>query len=202
MRILSSEIRMLNGNEGLGTAAGNKAIECQLSYFASAKLPFRIVPTSCRSQCANIRPCGKFGRVHFSRLRMHPTIIPAGSITPDATIWLFEIQWVTNDCMLSVEGRRGDMTETTFTFRLDRALKAAFTAIADEQDLSAAQLLRRMMRDAVEDHQEASAHERWQQREIGDAMREANVTGGMNVPNQAIKDDWQRRKDEIDRDPA
>jgi hypothetical protein len=43
------------------------------------------------------------------------------------------------------------MTEVTFTFRLDLALKAAFTAIAEDQDLSAAHLLRRMMREAVED---------------------------------------------------
>lgn len=94
------------------------------------------------------------------------------------------------------------MTEVTFTFRLDPALKAAFTTMAEEQDLSAAQVLRKLMRDAVEDHQESAAHERWQRREIGDAMREADATRGRNLSNEAIEDDWQRRKDEIRGDDA
>ena len=36
--------------------------------------------------------------------------------------------------------------------------------------MSAAQVLRKMMREAVESHQEAAAHERWLQREIEDAI--------------------------------
>lgn len=92
------------------------------------------------------------------------------------------------------------MTEVTFTFRLDAALKTAFTEMAEEQDLSAAQVLRRMMRDAVEDHREAAAHERWRAREIGDAMHEADATSRVNLPNDAVEDEWQRQKDAFGHD--
>lgn len=91
------------------------------------------------------------------------------------------------------------MTDATFTLRLDAALKAAFTAMAEEQDLSGAQLLRRMMRDAVDDHQEAAAHERWQQREIGDAMFEADSLRVHGASNDAIEDEWIQRKAEVRR---
>lgn len=94
------------------------------------------------------------------------------------------------------------MTEVTFTFRLDLALKAAFTAMAEDQDLSAAHLLRRMMREAVEEHQEAAAHEHWRLREIGDAMHEADATHGLNLPNAAIEEDWEQRKKDIRSDGA
>jgi len=91
------------------------------------------------------------------------------------------------------------MTGTTFTFRVDPTLKAAFTAMAEEQDLSAAHLLRRMMRDAVEDHDEAAAHERWQQREIDDAMHEADSLQLRGASAGAVESEWSKRKAEIGR---
>ncbi|MEH3102182.1 hypothetical protein [Sphingomonas adhaesiva] len=94
------------------------------------------------------------------------------------------------------------MTEVTFTFRLDAALKADFAAMADDQDLSAAQVLRRMMRDAVEDHREAAAHDRWQRREIDDAMHEADGTRSSNPSHDTVADDWRARKDAVARDDA
>lgn len=41
------------------------------------------------------------------------------------------------------------MADSTFTFRVDEALKDAFTAAARERDRSAAQILRAAMRDFV-----------------------------------------------------
>ena len=41
------------------------------------------------------------------------------------------------------------MPDTTFTFRLDDALKAAFAETARAEDRTAAQLLRVLMREAV-----------------------------------------------------
>jgi hypothetical protein len=92
------------------------------------------------------------------------------------------------------------MTDTTLTFRVDCGLKIAFAAMAEEQDMSAAQMLRRLMRDAVEKHEESAAHERWQRREIGDAMQEADVTHGPNLSNDAVETEWQRRKADIGHD--
>ncbi len=41
------------------------------------------------------------------------------------------------------------MSETTFTFRVDNALKGQFTSAAKDRDRSGAQLLRDFMRDVV-----------------------------------------------------
>jgi len=89
------------------------------------------------------------------------------------------------------------MTDVTLTFRLDRRLKEAFVAMAEEQDLSAAQILRKMMREAVEEHQEAAAHERWLQREIEDAMHETGKPRSASMSNEAVEAEWRRDRDEI-----
>lgn len=91
-----------------------------------------------------------------------------------------------------------EMTDATFTFRVDEALKAAFAAMAEQQDLSAAQLLRKMMRDAVEEYEEAVAHERWQRREIGDAMDEGDRLKKHLRPNDFIETEWRELKDEAE----
>jgi hypothetical protein len=89
------------------------------------------------------------------------------------------------------------MTDVTFTFRVDSALKEAFTAMAEKQDLSAAQLLRTMMREAVEKHRQAAAHERWLQREIEDAMHETGKPRSASMSNEAIEAEWRRDQDHI-----
>ncbi len=43
-------------------------------------------------------------------------------------------------------------TTTTFTFRLDPNLKAAFERVAKDKDLSSSQVLRAYMRDYVRKH--------------------------------------------------
>jgi len=90
------------------------------------------------------------------------------------------------------------MTDVTLTFRLDSALKEAFIALADEQDLSAAQVLRRMMREAVEEYQEGAAHERWLRREIEDAMHEARPRGA-SMSNEAVEAEWRHDRDRMAR---
>jgi len=100
---------------------------------------------------------------------------------------------------LSTPSRMGaEMTDATFTFRVDEALKAAFAAMAEQQDLSAAQLLRKMMRDAVEEHEEALAHERWQRREIGDAMDEGDRLKKHLRSNASIETEWRDLQDEVE----
>jgi len=91
------------------------------------------------------------------------------------------------------------MTDVTMTFRLDPILKKAFLAMAEEQDLSAAQILRKMMRGAVEEHQESAAHERWLRREIEDAMHETGKPRSASMSNEAVEAEWRRDRDEIAR---
>jgi len=58
------------------------------------------------------------------------------------------------------------MNETTFTFRVDDALKAEFAKAAKSKDRTGAQLLRDFMRDYVREQQEAAAHDAWFRREV------------------------------------
>ncbi|ECG1392491.1 TPA_asm: hypothetical protein GNB58_005162 [Salmonella enterica subsp. houtenae serovar 45:g,z51:-] len=58
------------------------------------------------------------------------------------------------------------MTEATFTFRVDEALKSEFSQAAKAKDRTGAQLLRDYMRDFVRQQQEAAAHEAWFRREV------------------------------------
>lgn len=89
------------------------------------------------------------------------------------------------------------MTDVTMTFRLDTVLKEAFLAMAKDQDLSAAQILRKMMRRAVEEHVEGAAHERWLRREIEDAMHETSTPRSASMSNEAVEAEWRRDRDEI-----
>lgn len=91
------------------------------------------------------------------------------------------------------------MTDVTFTFRVDSTLEEAFIAMAEEQDLSAAQILRKMMREAVEEHRQGVAHDRWVRREIKSGMREADLPQTPRLSGEAVEDEWQREKDEIKR---
>lgn len=53
-----------------------------------------------------------------------------------------------------------DYKETTFTFRVDADLKAAFTQTAKAQDRSASLLLRDYMRDYVRQHGQTELFDR------------------------------------------
>jgi predicted transcriptional regulator len=58
------------------------------------------------------------------------------------------------------------MSDATFTFRVDDALKRQFTQAAKSRDRSGAQLLRDFMRDFVRQQQEAAEHDAWFRREV------------------------------------
>lgn len=53
------------------------------------------------------------------------------------------------------------MSEATFTFRVDDALKSQFSQAAKSRDRSGAQLLRDFMREVVQQQQEAAKHDAW-----------------------------------------
>jgi hypothetical protein len=89
------------------------------------------------------------------------------------------------------------MADVTFTFRIDAVLKAAFIAMAEERHVSSAQVLRGMIRDAVEQHRQAKAHDRWMLRQIKKAMHDAEDPKAFRMSGESVEDEWERQKDEI-----
>lgn len=67
------------------------------------------------------------------------------------------------------------MSEATFTFRVDQALKSQFAQAAKFRDRSGAQLLRDFMRDFVQQQQEAAEHDAWFRREVQTGIDSANA---------------------------
>ncbi|WP_043700977.1 hypothetical protein [Tepidimonas taiwanensis] len=77
------------------------------------------------------------------------------------------------------------MSESTFTFRVDPALKSAFAAAAKKLDRNAAQLLRDFMRDVVRQQQEAPAHDAWFRRAVQTGLDSANT--GRLIPSAEVE---------------
>lgn len=67
------------------------------------------------------------------------------------------------------------MTEATFTFRVDEALKAEFAQAAKAKDRTGAQLLRDFMRDFVRKQQEVDEYDTWFRRQVQIGLDEADA---------------------------
>ena len=67
------------------------------------------------------------------------------------------------------------MSEATFTFRVDEALKNDFASAAKARDRTGAQLLRDFMRDFVRQQQEAAEHDVWLRRQVQMGLDSANA---------------------------
>lgn len=67
------------------------------------------------------------------------------------------------------------MSEATFTFRVDEALKSEFSTAAKSRDRTAAQLLRDFMRDFVRQQQEAVEYDAWFRRQVQIGLDSANA---------------------------
>jgi predicted transcriptional regulator len=67
------------------------------------------------------------------------------------------------------------MSDATFTFRVDEALKAEFSSAAKARDRNAAQLLRDFMRDFVRQQQDAAEHDTWFRRQVQIGLDSANA---------------------------
>lgn len=67
------------------------------------------------------------------------------------------------------------MSEATFTFRVDEALKNDFARAAKERDRTGAQLLRDFMRDYVQRQQDAAEHDAWFRRQVEIGLAQANA---------------------------
>ncbi|WCE94330.1 CopG family ribbon-helix-helix protein [Acidithiobacillus ferriphilus] len=77
------------------------------------------------------------------------------------------------------------MSEATFTFRVDEALKTEFSTAAKARDRSGAQLLRDFMREFVQQQQEAAAHDTWFRRQVQMGLDSANA--GNLVPAAEVE---------------
>ena len=66
------------------------------------------------------------------------------------------------------------MSDRTFTFRVDDALKQQFTQAAKSRDRSGAQLIRDFMRDFVRQDQEEIEHNAWFRRQVQTGLDSAN----------------------------
>lgn len=85
------------------------------------------------------------------------------------------------------------MAETTFTFRVDQDLKDAFAEAAKAQDRTAAQLLRFLMRQAV-DTQTKSDYDKWFDTEIEAAIKEADDPNTEWVSHDEVRKDWEKQR--------
>ncbi len=80
------------------------------------------------------------------------------------------------------------MTETTFTFRLEEALKQEFATVAKARDRNGAQLLREFMRDFIRQQREAGEHDAWFRRQVQigrDAAEAGDVVSAEEVEAEA-----------------
>ncbi len=77
------------------------------------------------------------------------------------------------------------MSKTTFTFRVDDALKSQFAQAAKSRDRSGAQLLRDFMREFVQQQQEAAEHNTWFRHQVQVGLDSAN-TGNL-VPAAEVE---------------
>ena len=67
------------------------------------------------------------------------------------------------------------MSEATFRFRVDKALKNDFASAAKASDRTAAQLLRDFMREFVQQQEDAAGHDAWFRRQVEIGMTSANA---------------------------
>ncbi len=81
------------------------------------------------------------------------------------------------------------MHETTFTFRVDTALKHEFSMATKARDRTGAQLLRNFMRDFVRQQRDVTEHDAWFRREtqVGiDAANAGDLVSADEVEAEAV----------------
>jgi predicted transcriptional regulator len=91
------------------------------------------------------------------------------------------------------------VADGTFTFRVDDELKAAFAEVAANQERTAAQLLRVLMKDAVHRDRELREHDRWFRGEIDQALGEADDPGTRRLAHETVHSSWQQQRAAIER---
>lgn len=88
-------------------------------------------------------------------------------------------------CTYRVTHEDNTMSEATFNFRVDEALKTEFALAAKATDRTGAQLLRDFMRDFVRSQQSKAEYEEWFLREVQIGMDSANA--GNLIPSDEVE---------------
>jgi predicted transcriptional regulator len=96
-------------------------------------------------------------------------------------------------CAVWVTHEGHDMSEATFTFRVEEDLKNAFSLAAKTRDRSAAQLLCEFMRDFVQQQQEAAEHDDWFRRQVQIGLDSANA--GNLIPAAEVEDRFAAKRE-------
>lgn len=94
------------------------------------------------------------------------------------------------------------MADSTFTFRVDDELKAAFADVAAAQEHTAAQLLRVLMRNTVQQWRESQEHDAWIRGEVNHALREASDPTIERIPHDRVLSSWRQQRAELERRAA
>ena len=94
------------------------------------------------------------------------------------------------------------MTDSTFTFRVDDELKAAFAEVAAAQDRTAAQLLRVLMREATHRWRESQEHDAWFRDEVAQALGEAADPAVDRVSHDQVVSSWRQQRADLERRAA
>jgi predicted transcriptional regulator len=89
------------------------------------------------------------------------------------------------------------MSDATFTFRVDEALKTEFSTAAKAHDRTGAQLLRDFMRDYVKQQQEAAEYDAWLRVKVERSRASANA--GNLVPATEVEAKFAARRAETRR---
>lgn len=84
------------------------------------------------------------------------------------------------------------MSEATFTFRVDEALKNEFSETAKAHDRTGAQLLRDFMRDYVKQQQESREYDAWLRAKVEQSRLSANA--GNLVPAAEVEARFAERR--------
>jgi len=94
------------------------------------------------------------------------------------------------------------VADSTFTFRVDDKLKAAFAEVAGAQERTAAQLLRVLMRDTVQQWHESQEHDAWLRGEIEQALGEAADPAVERISHDQVASSWRQQRAELARRAA
>jgi predicted transcriptional regulator len=84
------------------------------------------------------------------------------------------------------------MTEATFTFRVDEALKDEFSTVAKAHDRTGAQLLRDFMRDYVKQQQKTAEYNAWLHAKV--ERSRASADAGNMVPDAEVEAKFAARR--------
>lgn len=84
------------------------------------------------------------------------------------------------------------MAETTFTFRVDKTLKAQFAKAARADDRAGSQLLRDFMRDYVRNKADVPEYEAWFRRQVQAGLDDAEA--GRLVADEEVKAEFAARR--------